>query len=104
MVNLQNDSFDLLMNGFVVEAAVKSYEEAWTFGGVIWFWPIVFLITLVLVAIKSENPTLVGMYAILGTVALGTRLPVVTDPIFALIVIFSILIWFFSLFISRKTD
>ena len=104
MVNLQNDSFDLLMNGSVIEAAVKSYEEAWTFGGVIWFWPVIFLFTLILVAMKSENPTLVGMYAILGTVALGVRLPAVADPIFALIVIFSILIWFFSLFISRRTE
>ncbi len=103
MVNIQNASFDLLVNGSVIDAAVKSYEEATTFGGIIWLWPLLFLLTLILVAVKTENPTMVGIYAILGNIALGSRLPVVTDPIFAMILILSIVVWFFTLFISPKT-
>ena len=31
MVNIQNASFDLLSNGSIIRAAIKSYEEPLTF-------------------------------------------------------------------------
>ena len=104
MVNLGNESFDLLVNGSLMEAVISSYEEAWTFGGIIWLWPIVFLFTLIIVAIKSESPTMVAIYAILGNIALGTMLEQLTHIIFASILVFSIMIWLFSLFLSRKIE
>ena len=104
MVNLQNESFDLLVNGSIMQAVIKSYEEAWNFGGIIWLWPVVFLFTLIIVAIKSESPTVVGIYAILGTVALGTMLEQLTHIVFGFIAVFSVMIWLFSLFLSRKIE
>ncbi len=104
MVNLGNESFDLLVNGSLMEAVVSSYEEAWTFGGIIWLWPIIFLFTLIIVAIKSESPTMVAIYAILGNIALGTMLEQLTHIIFASILVFSIMIWFFSLFLSKRIE
>ena len=104
MVNLGNESFDLLVNGSLMEAVISSYEEAWTFGGIIWLWPIVFLFTLIIVAIKSESPTMVGIYAILGNIALGTRLEQATAGIFWIIALVSVMIWFFSLFLSKKIE
>lgn len=104
MVNLQNESFDLLINGSVIEAAIKSYEEAWTFSGIIWLWPILFLFTLTLIAIKTENPSIVGIIAILGNIALGTRLDQISHTIFAIVLIFSLVVWFYSLFVSKKFE
>ncbi len=104
MVNLQNESFDLLVNGSIMESVISSYEEAWLFGGIQWLWPVVFLFTLIIVAIKSESPTMVAIYAILGNLALGTMLEQLTHTIFALILVFSIMVWLFSLFLSRKIE
>ncbi len=104
MVNLQNESFDLLVNGSIMESVIASYEEAWLFGGIQWLWPVVFLFTLIIVAIKSESPTMVAIYAILGNLALGTMLEQLTHTIFALILVFSIMVWLFSLFLSRKIE
>ena len=103
-MHLQNVSFDKLINGSVIEAAVSTYEVALTFGGINWLWPLIFIMTLILVAIKTENPTMVAIYAILGNVALGTMLPQLSQVIFVPIVVFSILIWLFSLFVSPKVE
>lgn len=103
-IHLQNESLDLLFNGSVIDAAIKSYEIAWTFNGIIWLWPVVFLFTMLMVQIKLESPTAVAIVGILGNVALGSMLPTVAHPIFGMIVIFSILIWLFSLFISNKLE
>ncbi len=104
MVNLQNASFDALVSGNITDAVILSYEEAWHFGGIQWLWPIVFLFTLIIVAIKSESPTMVAIYAILGNVALGTLLDPYTNIIFWAIALFSSVIWLFSLFLSRKIE
>ncbi len=103
-MHLQNVSFDKLLNGSVIEAAVSTYEVGMTFGGINWLWPFIFLMTLIMVAIKSENPTMVAIYAILGNVALATRLPQLTQVIFVPVVIFSILIWLYSIFVSPKIE
>ncbi|MCH8003896.1 MAG: hypothetical protein IH934_04680 [Nanoarchaeota archaeon] len=104
IVHAQNESFELLVNGSVIEAAIKSYEIPFDFGGIIWLWPIVFLFLLIMVAIKVDNPAMVGVFAILGNIALGTRLAPVSHLIFALVLIFSIVIWLFSIFASRKLE
>ncbi len=104
LLHLQNESFQLLTNGSVVEAVVKSYEIGWTFGGIIWLWPIIFLITLVLVAMKVDNPAMIAIYAILGNVALGTMLPQISGTFFTLIVVMSIMIWLYSLFVSPRIE
>jgi len=104
MVDLFNESFDLLINGSILDAAVRVNEQATTFGNVIWIWPIIFLVTLVLLAVKSENPTMVGIYVLLGTIALKARLPSLTTPVFAIILIFSLLMWLYSFFISPRTE
>ena len=104
MVDLYNSSFDLLINGSLAAAATTVYESALTFNGIVWLWPILFIMTLILVAIMTENPTMIGMYAILGTVALGTLLPQLTNTIFWIVTILSVLIWFISLFVSSKLE
>ncbi len=104
VVHLQNESFDLLINGSVIEAAVKTYETAFNFGGVIWFWPIMFLITLILVAMKTESPAMIAIYAILGNIALGTMLPQISSVFFFIIVVLSVMIWLYSLFVSPKLE
>ncbi len=104
MVNLGNESFDLLVNGSLTEAVISSYEEAWSFGGIQWLWPVVFLFTLIIVAIKSESPTMVAIYAVLGNIALGTMLDSYTHIIFYIIIVLSVMIWLFSLFLSRKIE
>ncbi len=105
MVNLQNESFELLINGSVVEAAVKSYEEALTFAGVNWLWPILFLFLLTLVAIKTENPTMVGIFVILGGVALSTQLDAgISGTVFGFVLVLSILVWLYSIFVSPRSD
>ena len=104
MVNLQNESFDLLINGSVIAAAINVYDVALTFGGVNWLWPLIFLMTLILVAIKTENPTMIAIYAILGNVALGTMLPIVSHTLFWIILVFSVLIWMYSLFVSPRLE
>ncbi len=103
-LHLYNESFDKLINGSVIDAAVSTYETAFTFGGVIWLWPLIFLLTLAMVAIKTENPTMIAIYAVLGNVALGTMLPIVSHPIFAIILILSVVIWLYSLFVSPKIE
>lgn len=97
-----NESFDLLVNGSIIGAAANSYEIAWTFGGVIWIWPIIFLLTLSMVAIKTENPTMVAIYALLGNVALGVLIPPLANKMFFFIAVFSILIFFISIFVSKR--
>ncbi len=104
VLHLQNESFDLLINGSVIEAAVKNFEIAWTFGGVIWLWPILFLGTLILVAMKLDNPGFIAIYAILGNVALATRLPQISGPFLTIIVVMSIMIWLYSLFASPRLE
>ncbi len=104
MVDLYNASFDLLINGSLAAAAVSVYETSLTFNNVVWLWPILFIMTLILVAILTENPTMIAIYAILGNVALGTLLPQFSHVIFAIVLIFSILVWFYSLFISPKLE
>ena len=100
-----NESIDLLFNnGSVTDASIKVFETAWTFGGVVWLWPIAFLGTLIMVAIKSENPTAVAMYAILGNLFLGTRLDQISHVIFGMTLIFSVLIFLYSLFVSPRTE
>ncbi len=99
-----NQSFDLLINGSVIDAAIDTYGVALTFGGVNWLWPIIFLMTLIAVAIKTENPTMVAIYVILGNVALGTLLPQVSQQIFWIVLVLSLLIWFYSLFVSPKIE
>lgn len=103
-LHLQNESFDILSNGSVVEAAIKSYEIGWTFGGITWFWVVIFLFTLLMVAIKSDSPAMVAMYAILGGIALRSQLPLISDTIFGFIMVITIFIWLFSVFISKKID
>lgn len=102
MVDIYNASYNTLVDGHVINASITLYESAWTFAGVQWFWPIVFLITLLMVAIATENQGMVAIYAILGNVALGTMLPVLSHKIFFMILILSLVIWFYSLFISQR--
>lgn len=103
-IHKYNESFDLLSNGSVIEAVIKNYEIAWTFGDVIWFWPVIFLFTLVMVAMKSESPAFISIYAVLGNVFLGTMLPQISHLIFGLILVFSFLIVLYSLFASPRTE
>ena len=104
LLHAQNESFDLLVNGSIIPAVIKSFEIPWTFGGVIWLWPFMLLFLLVIVAIKSESPTMVGIFVILGNIALGTRLSPVSDIIFWITLVLSILIWFFSIFAGKKLE
>ena len=104
MVDLYNASFDLMINGTLATAALSVYETALTFNGVVWFWPFMFIMTLILVAIVTENPTMVGIYAILGNVALVGFLSVTTTLVFWLVAVFSVLLWMYSLFLSPKLE
>lgn len=95
-----NTSFDLLVNGSMVKAASYSYTQA--FG--VWFWPILFLATLGLLAIKTRNLALISVYAIIGNIGLAALLPIETSPFFYVVVGVSAGLVIFSLFGSASTD
>ena len=68
------------------------------------FWPLIFLFTLFMVALRSENPFYVAFYAILGNVALGTLVFSRFGVIFYATVVFSLAIGLWSFFGSSKID
>lgn len=99
-----NESIDLLFNGSVVKSSVTAHETAWTFGGIVWLWPIIFILTLIMVAIKTESPNMVAIYAIIGNIALASRLDVISEKIFFFVLVVSVLIVLYSMFFSKKLD
>ena len=99
MVNTTAAYSDLL-NMSVMKATNSVYTEAVG----IWFWPIIFLFTLFLLAIKSENPAYVAFYAILGNIVLATKLPIETHPIFYAVIVFSLAMVLWSVYASKKVD
>ena len=95
-----NESFELLTNGSLFLASAGAYEA--TIG--LFFWPIIFLFTLFLLFIKSENPAYIAIYAILGNFALATLLPIQTDPIFYTTAVLSLALVLWSFFGSGKIE
>jgi len=100
MVATINQSFIYLQNASLFKAANEAY--AVSLG--IFFWPIIFLFTLFVIYIKTENPAFVAIYAIIGNVALVAFLPIFTHPIFYLTLLFSFSMVLWSFFGSSKIE
>lgn len=99
MPNLDK-AYELLLNGSVIKGSNEAYQS--TIG--VWFWPLIFIFTLTLLAIKSENPAYVAFYAITGNIVLAGFLPIATHPIFYGILVFSLALVFWSIYASKKVD
>lgn len=83
----------------------KAVNEAYTSPPIgIFFWPIIFLFTLTIIAIKTENPAYVTIYAVLGNFALATLLPITTHIIFYTTLVLSFFLVLWSFFGSSKVD
>ncbi len=93
-------AYDLLINGSVIEAANEVYAA--TVG--IWLWPIIFVVTLVVIHIKTENPSYLVFYSILGNYLIGTYIVPLTHPIFYGIFVFSLFAVLWKIFGSTKTE
>jgi len=101
MAATMNQSWEYLQNASLFKAVDTAYQAS-AMG--IFFWPIIFLFTLFVIYIKTENPGYVAIYAILGNVALVTLLPIATHPIFYTTVVLSIALSLWSFYGSSKID
>jgi len=97
MVNTSK-AYDLLLNGSVI----KANNEVYTSVVGIWFWPIFFFVTLVVIYIKTENPAYIIFYSILGNYLIGTYVVPLTHPIFYGIAVFSLALVLWKMFGSDK--
>lgn len=93
-------AYNLLINGSVIEANTEVYEAA--IG--IWAWPILFLVTLVIFYIKSENPAYIAFYAIFGNYLIGNYVVPITHPIFYGTAVFSFFLVLWKIIGSRKIE
>lgn len=83
----------------------KASNEVYAVALGIFFWPIVFLFTLFVVAIKTESPAYIFLYSVIGNIALFTLMTDVrTHPIFYATVLLSLTMVLWSLFGSSKVD
>ena len=94
------NAYNLLINGSIIQAG----NEAWMSTVGIWFWPIIFIWTLVMVYIKSENPTYIFVYSILGNVLLGRYIFPLSHPIFYSVAVFSLFLTLWKIFGSKKIE
>ena len=91
-------AYDLLVNGSLIEASVAVYESVIGY----YFWPIIFIFTIVLVYIKSENPGTVFIVAVIGNFMIGVYLPVVFRPILYLTLVISLFLVLLKMWGSRQ--
>jgi len=102
-MSFHNESYRLLAdNQSIIKAGIKIYEAPEVMG--VYLWPLIFLFTLIVVAIKSEHPGYVFFYAVLGNIVLASYLPIKTNPIFWGIMVFSLLIVLWSFWASKKIE
>ena len=101
MANL-SIAFEKLTNMSVVESANEAYKANVIIGN--FFWPIIFLFTLFLLYLKTENPTYLSIYTIIGAFVLGKWLINTTQPIFYITLVLSIGLTLWSIFGSPKID
>lgn len=92
-------AYTALTNASMLEAANEAYKAS-PIG--IFFWPIIFLFTLFMVAIKTENPAFVFIYAVIGNFVLSQYLFSITDPIFWGIAVISLFMVLWSFFGTDK--
>lgn len=99
MANMST-AFELLTNMSVVEAANEAYNI--TIG--VFFWPIIFLFSLFVIYLKTENPTYLSIYTIIGAFVLGKWLINPLQPIFYITLLFSIGLTLWSMFGSSRIE
>lgn len=96
-------AYTLLLNQSLVEASVEAYRSVSFLDT--WFFPILFLFTLFVVAVKLENPAAIVIIAIIGNVALfGFMTNPVVQPVFYITIVFSFAMVLWSFFGSSKID
>ena len=93
-------AYNLLINGSIIKGGFKAYEYSMGF----WLWPILFIFTLVMVHIKTENPGYLLAYAILGNALLASRLTVDTSKIFYLTLVISLALVLHKIYASKRLD
>jgi len=100
MNQILNQSFQAISGGNVTQGVALSYTIAWG----VWFWPVLFIAFLGLVAMKSQSPALVAIVTIIGNVGMVLLLPVETSIIFYVILVLCIGINFYMWFGSSRTE
>lgn len=94
------EAYNLLaQNQSVIGAAINTYDTA--LGG-LYFWPILFLFTLLLIAIKTQSYHYTLFYAVAGNVLIGSLLPIRTSPIFYGVMVFSLMLVLWSFYSNRN--
>ena len=94
-----NAAYTLLENGSLVGGAVAAYQVAWG----VYFWPILTIALLGLVAIKTESAGLVAVMAIIAHIIMWNYLPVQTEPIFYITIVLAIGFTVYTFYASNKT-
>lgn len=94
-------AYQYLNNQSLVRAAIEVYVSS-PIGP--FFWAIIYLFLLIVVAIKSESPAYIAFYSILGHILLINYIPAEFQKIFYFTVVLSLAFFFWSLYASKKTD
>lgn len=90
-------AYNQLVNGSLVEASITAYQSVIGY----WFWPIIFIFTIVLVYIKSENPGTVFIVSVIGNVMLYGYLPIAFRPFLYLTLVISLFLVLLKIWGSR---
>ena len=93
-----NLSYELLVNGSVFKAVNQIYIDK---VGII-FWPILFLFTLVIIAIKTESSNYVLFYTVLGNYMIGKYISGFFHPIFYIMAVLSLFVVLWKMYASKK--
>jgi len=93
-------AYNELLDMHLFAAANKVYFLSWG----VWFWPAIFIVTLLMLYIKTENPGYIVVYSIIGHFMMFGFLPVQTQPIFYGTMVFSLALTLWSFFGSGKVD
>lgn len=91
-------AYNELVNGSVLRANTMAYEIAWG----VWFWPLIYFLFLVMIALKSESPGPVVIYSVVGNVALGVYLIPQADKIFYVVLVLSLAMLLYKVFGSKQ--
>lgn len=87
-------AYEYLMNGSIFKATNAVYQAK---VGVI-FWPLLFIWTLIIIAVKTESPNFVLFYAILGNYLIGKYVIGIFTPMFYMVAVLSLAIVLWKIF------
>lgn len=92
--------YEMLLNGSYLGGVVKAYDIPLGDNG--WFWVLLYLLGLVIVAIYTESPSNTVIASILGGAALFEFMPAVSLKMFFIIATFALTITLFKYFSHKQ--